>query len=241
MTFETAVARRVATFRVGFFCLVLSCNSAAFDAGGDFWQGEIDAMLATDAARTPPQHGVLFVGSSSIRLWTTLAEDLPGIPVVNRGFGGSMLADATRNVGRLVSPYHPRVVVLYAGDNDIAGNRSPGQVLADFKEFVARVRQGAPRVPVLFLAIKPSVARFALWPAMREANASIDAWARTRRDVRVVDATKGMLDAAGKPRPELFQSDGLHMRAAGYAIWVDALKPVLARYGFVAASRRDAH
>jgi len=241
MMFGSAVTGRVATFCAGLFCFFLTCNGAAFDARSDPWQGEVDAMLATDAARAPAQQGVVFVGSSSIRLWTTLAEDFPGIPVVNRGFGGSMLADATRNVARLVTPYHPRLVVLYAGDNDIAGNRSPGQVLADFKEFVARVRQDAPHLPVVYLAIKPSVARFALWPMMRDANASIAAWARTRRGVLVIDATNGMLDATGKPRPELFQSDGLHMRAAGYAIWVDALKPVLARYGFVETPHRAAH
>lgn len=238
MTIRISVGRRLAAFCAGLFCLCMFGSSAALDAQFDPWKDEIDRMLAADAAHAPVQDGVLFIGSSSIRLWTTLARDFPGIPVVNRGFGGSMLADATRNVGRLVTPFHPRVVVIYAGDNDIAAKRSPSQVLADFKEFVARVRRDSPRIPVLYLAIKPSVARFALWPKMREANESIAAWARTRRDVLVVDATKSMLDAAGQPRPELFENDGLHMRAAGYALWIDALAPVLARHGFVASSRR---
>ncbi|MEP6938891.1 MAG: SGNH/GDSL hydrolase family protein [Rudaea sp.] len=237
MTIGQILRRAGATGRGLFVWLLLIGCSPVAGAAVDPWQREIDALIAADAAH-PPQHGVLFVGSSSIRLWSTLAADFPGIPVVNRGFGGSRIEDATRNVARLVSPYHPNVVVLYAGDNDIAEGRSSRQVLADFEAFVASVRQESPRTPILYLSIKPSVARFALWPRMREANEMIGAWARGRRDIVMIDVTKTMLDAVGQPRPELLQPDGLHMRPAGYAIWIEALQPVLARYGFVSATRR---
>jgi lysophospholipase L1-like esterase len=182
----------------------------------------------------PPQHGVLFVGSSSIRLWTTLAGDFPGVPTINRGFGGSAIADSTYYANRIIVPYHPKLIVFYAGDNDIADGRTPQQVIADFKAFVVRVRRDLPNVAVAYLSIKPSVARMAMWPQMRAANHGIARWARTTKDVTFVDIAAKMLDAHGEPRPELLREDGLHMRPAGYAIWIEALKPVLAHYGFVA-------
>ena len=196
------------------------------------WQPDIDALVAGDGAHPPPQHGVLFVGSSSIRMWTTLAADFPGVPVINRGFGGSVIADSTHYVHRIVIPYRPKVIVMYAGDNDIAEGDTPRQVLDEFKAFVARVRHGLPDVAIAYISIKPSIARSAMWPRMREANRLISEWSRTQSRVAFVDVASKMLDAHGKPRARLFRGDGLHMNATGYAIWVQALEPLLARYGF---------
>jgi lysophospholipase L1-like esterase len=204
------------------------------DADSAQWRGEIDALTANDAAHPPPMNGVLFVGSSSIRMWTTVAEDFPGVPVINRGFGGSMIPDSTFYADRIVVPYRPKLIVLYAGDNDVEGDHWPAQVVADFAAFVARVRRDLPRTAIAFVSIKPSVARWKLWPRMREANAGVARWAATQHDIRYIDVASKMLDANGGPRPELLREDGLHMRAAGYAIWIAALQPVLARYGFVA-------
>ena len=198
-----------------------------------YWKADIDAFVAHDRSDPPPQHGVLFIGSSSIRFWApTLAQDFPGVPVIDRGFGGSAIADSTYYADRIVAPYHPRLIVMYAGDNDIAGGDTPRQVVDEFKAFVARVRRDLPGVPVAFISIKPSVARWSMWPAMREANQGIRRWAATQKDVRYVDTASKMLDAHGQPRPELLRDDGLHMTPAGYAIWIAALKPVLAGYGF---------
>jgi hypothetical protein len=131
------------------------------------WQAEITSLVAGDAVHPPPQHAVLFVGSSSIRLWTTLAEDIPGVPAINRGFGGSRIADSTYYADRIVVPYHPKLIIMYAGDNDVAEGRTPRQVIDDFKDFVARVRRDLPDVAIAYLSIKPSVARAATWPQMR--------------------------------------------------------------------------
>ena len=210
---------------LGFLLSLWSGSTPAQEEKVDPWKKDIDAVVASEAANPPPKHAVLFIGSSSIRMWTTLARDFPGVPVINHGFGGSRIADATRNVDRLVVPYVPDLVVLYAGDNDIAEGRTTEQTVGDFKDFVARVHRDLPKVPILFVSIKPSVARFALWPRMRAGNEGISAWAKTQRNVIYVDVASKMLDADGQPRPELLLPDGLHMQPAGYAIWVEALNP----------------
>ncbi len=215
------------------FLLILSGTATAQSDRIAQWTPDIDALTANDASHPPPQHGVVFVGSSSIKNWTpTLASDFPHIPVIDRGFGGSQLADSTRFADRIIVPYHPNVVVLYAGDNDINDGRSADQVIDDFKQFVARVRKDLPHAAIVYITIKPSTSRWKLWPQMHAANEGIAAFAKTQKDVRVVDVASRMLDATGKPRAELLLDDGLHMRPAGYAIWIDALKPVLASYGF---------
>lgn len=215
-------------------CLLLVIAHAAFarPPSPQSWQPDIDRLVADDSAHPPPQHGVLFVGSSSIRMWATLAADFPDVPVIDRGFGGSAIADTTYFVDRIVVPYHPRLIVMYAGDNDIAEGCTPRQVLDAFETFVARVRRDLPEVAVAYISIKPSIARWSMWPRMREANRLIAAWSQTQSRVTFVDVAANMREANGKPRGALFRDDGLHMTPAGYAVWVRALKPVLANYGF---------
>jgi len=196
------------------------------------WKHDIAAFVAHDKTNPPLQHGVLFIGSSSIRRWPTLQEDFPGVPVINRGFGGSTIADSTYYADKIVVPYHPRVIVMYAGDNDIAEGLTPTQVIDDFKAFVARVHRDLPETVIIYLPIKPTVARASMWPDMQTANAGIRDWAETRPKVRYVDTVNAMLDKDGQPRPELLVDDGLHMNPAGYAIWINTLRPVLAEYGF---------
>ena len=162
------------------------------------WQADIDRLVADDSAQPPPQHGVVFAGSSSIRMWSTLAADFPGVPTINRGFGGSAIADSTYYADKIVIPYHPRVIVMYAGDNDIAEGCTPAQVADEFKTFVTRVRRALPGVAIVYVSIKPSLARFAMWPRMREANHLIAEWARTQERVAFVDVATEMLDASGK-------------------------------------------
>ncbi len=225
-------------------CLLLLAAGGAARArppSPQSWQADIDRLVADDSVHPPPQHGVLFVGSSSIRFWTpTLQQDFPGIPVVDRGFGGSAIADSTYYAGRIIIPYHPRVIVMYAGDNDIAEGCTPHEVVAEFEAFVARVRRTLPDVAIVYVSIKPSIARWSLWPRMHAANERIARWARAARRVTFVDVAPAMLGANGKPRAALFRADGLHMTPAGYAIWGEALQPVLAGYGFPVLRHRGA-
>jgi lysophospholipase L1-like esterase len=147
--------------------------------------------------------------------------------VLNRGFGGSQLRDATWYADEVAIHYQPRQVVLYAGDNDIDAGRPPQQVLADFRAFVARIRRDLSDVPIAWLAIKPSLARIDQLPAQREANALVKAEAARMRDVVFIDVATPMLDADGKPLAELFLADGLHMNDEGYALWRGIVMPYL--------------
>ncbi|HVT71993.1 MAG TPA: SGNH/GDSL hydrolase family protein [Lacunisphaera sp.] len=204
--------------------LVLRIAAAADPA---HWAGEIDALTRDDAAHPPPPHGIVFVGSSSIRFWTTLAEDFPGRPVIRRGFGGSELADSVFYFDRIVLPYHPATVVLYAGDNDIAAGKSPEAVAHDFQAFVARLHAALPGTRLLYLAMKPSPSRWRLHEQYERANRLIADQCAADPRLAFVDVWPAMLDAQGQPRPELFRPDLLHLKPAGYAIWVRLLTPLL--------------
>ena len=200
-----------------FLALLLPTLLRAADAP---FEKEIAAFERADKKAPPPKDGVLFVGSSTIRFWTTLTEDFPGLPVINRGFGGSQVADSVRYADRIIIPYHPRHIVLYAGDNDLAAGKSPQQVLKDFSELVDKVHAALPEVPIDFISIKPSLAREKLMPKMAEANKLVEAYAKSHKNVGYIDVVPVMVDSEGKPRKELFRPDGLHMNREGYKLWV---------------------
>ncbi|MCD0260281.1 hypothetical protein JWH11_20685 [Xanthomonas melonis] len=191
------------------------------------WEQDMQRFAASDARQSPPRHGIVFVGSSSIRFWETLAQDFPGKPVINRGFGGSEVRDSTWYADRIVIPYAPRQVVLYAGDNDLNSGRTPEQVRDDVVAFVTRIRQELPDTRISYLSIKPSPARAQLLPSVIAANGLIKDALATLPRTDYVDVYTPMLDAGGKPRPQLFREDMLHMTADGYALWRKAVAPVL--------------
>ncbi|MBD9367275.1 SGNH/GDSL hydrolase family protein [Xanthomonas sp. XNM01] len=193
------------------------------------WEQDMRRFAAEDAAQPPPRGAVLFVGSSSIRMWDTLAADFPDTAVINRGFGGSEIRDSTWYADRIVIPYAPRLIVLYAGDNDLNSGRTPQQLRADFAAFVERVRRGLPGVRIAYIAIKPSPARAGLMPAAHAANAQIRAEAARWHGVDFIDIYTPMLDGNGQPRAELFLEDQLHLNADGYALWRGIVAPYLAR------------
>lgn len=188
------------------------------------WEQDMQRFEAGDVTAPPPQDAVLFIGSSSIRFWDTLAADFPGVPVINRGFGGSEIRDSTWYADRIVIPYQPRQVVLYAGDNDLASGRTPVQLHADFRAFVQRVRSDLPEMRIAYIANKPSPARAHLLQAQRQANALIAAEA-ARLGVDYIDVFTPMLDAEGQPRTDLFIEDRLHMNRKGYELWRDTVAP----------------
>ena len=193
------------------------------------FEGEIAAFDSADRVSPPVSGGVVFTGSSSIRLWPDLAADFPGIAVSNRGFGGSTLPDVAYFVPRTVLPSRPRVIVLYAGDNDLAAGRTPRQVADDYRAFTRLVRQTLPAARIVYVSIKPSPSRWQLQSRMREANALIAAEIARDSLARFVNIFDAMLGANGHPRAELFRDDSLHMTAAGYALWRDSLAPAIAR------------
>ncbi len=179
--------------------------------------GEVVARrVNSPAARENP---VAFYGSSSIRLWTTLEEDFAGTPVVNLGFGGSTLAACAHYYDRIVSPVAPRSLVLYAGDNDLGDGRMPNEIIASLGDLLARVDEAAPAIPVGFISIKPSVARWDMADRIRAVNTQAQAIMAARPGGVYLDIFTAMLSGSGEPRPELFESDGLHMNRLGYRLW----------------------
>jgi lysophospholipase L1-like esterase len=190
------------------------------------WEKTIAALEQEDKKNPPPKSAIVFVGSSGIRLWD-LKKSFPDLEVINRGFGGSQLADSVHFAPRLVTKHAPRLVVLYAGDNDIAFGKTPEQVAADFKALIQAIHKDLPRTKVIFLSIKPSVLRWKLRDKMQKANALIEAECRKDDRLTYVDISKPMLGDDGKPRKELFRSDGLHLNEKGYEMWSSLLRPYL--------------
>jgi len=194
-----------------------------------FWESSIRKFEAEDRVHPPKVGVILFVGSSSIKFWSTLARDMEPLDVVNRGFGGSQLAHVNQFAGRVVLPYRPRAVVLYAGDNDLSWpwSKSPQTVLNDFKRFLTIVHNGLPETWIYYISIKPCPARWSNWAAVQQTNRMIADFARTQERVQFIDVTPPMLDDRDKVRGELFRWDGLHLNSRGYALWTSIIKPVL--------------
>lgn len=171
---------------------------------------------------------MLFYGSSSIRLWETLAKDFPELTVVNRGFGGSTLADCVEEMERLVFPVQPRAVVLYAGENDLDQGSSPERVEDLFREFAGRLDDRLELVPLVFISLKPSPSREWVWPKVRRTNERICAAVAGWPNARFLDVFPLMLDAGGKARHEFFTEDWLHLSRAGYVLWAEQVRACLA-------------
>ena len=218
--------RLIVPLSLGFIALVVSTVSYAAESPSKRWEGDIKKFEQRDAESPPPQNAILFIGSSSIRMWD-VPKWFPDRKTINRGFGGSETADSLYYADRILLPYKPRVVVLYAGDNDIAKGKSPEQVFADWKAFVAKVHGELPETKIVYIAIKPSISRWKLVEKMREANRMIAANCAENEKLVFLDIDKPMLGDDGKPRPELFKADGLHMSDPGYKIWSDLLRPEL--------------
>ena len=185
------------------------------------WEHSIRAFEARDRRCAPGQGAIVFGGSSSFTLWSSLEADLAPLPVLNRGFGGAMIDDVVRYADRIVVPYHPAAVVLFAGTNDIAGARpaSADYVAERFDAFVAKVRLAVPEALTFYVAITPSRARWRLWPVAMEANRLIEARVRADAKLRFIDLGPFLVGGDGTPDPEFYRRDGLHPSKTGYRIW----------------------
>ena len=193
------------------------------------WEETIRRFERRDARRAPRRGGVVFVGSSSVRLWKTLAEDMAPMPVVNRGFGGARTDDVLYYADRIVLPYTPRAIVYYAGDNDLGRDEAPTpeSVTDNFRQFVSRIEQSGQRPEIYFVSIKPSPRRMKSWDRMAAANDRVRLFASTHPSVTYLDVAREMLDDAGRVRNGLFSRDGVHMNARGYALWTSIIRPAL--------------
>lgn len=197
---------------------------------------ETEAFQDLDSKNSVPADPVLFLGSSSIRMWRT-HDSFPNLPVINRGFGGSHICDVIYFADRVLLPYKPRVIVFYAGDNDIAAGKSARRVLDDYRRLVDLVHQRLPATKIIFLAIKPSTQRWSFWPETKRANELIRAFSQADKRLLFADAATPLLRPDGSPDDSLFLNDKLHLNPQGYELWTRALAPLLQQ---VLEPRRDA-
>lgn len=198
--------------------LALAADVVAKEPEKAPFANEIAAFEKWDHQNAVPRDAILFVGSSTIRMWQT-ADAFPELPVINRGFGGSTIADVNRYADRIVFKYKPRTIVFYAGDNDIAAGRSLDRVVSDFETFAKNVHDRLPETRLIYLAIKPSIARWQLWPKMQEVNSRIKAILDQNPHFAYIDTAPALLGAEGQPDKANFLKDGLHMSDQGYSAW----------------------
>ncbi len=223
---------------IGVFC-ALGCNSdnPKSQQAGILPRGaqqqltrfekEIEAFEKADAVRMPPQNAILFVGSSSIRLWPALDSAFAPLPVIQRGFGGSTIPEVIYYADRIVWKYKPAIIVFYCGENDIAEGSAPAIAFQRFKEFIALKEKHLPNAQLVVLSAKPSPARWHLWSDFQRFNYMVQQFAANRPDVLFIDLSFTLLNADGKPDPSLYVEDQLHLNRQGYARWERVLKPIL--------------
>jgi lysophospholipase L1-like esterase len=202
---------------------------SAQPAPAPFWN-EIAEFKHKDSLHRPPANPIVFVGSSSFRKWANVQADFPGYPILNRGFGGSTLDDVVHYAGDIIYPYHPKQVVVYCGDNDLAADRkvTGKKVFKKFEHLYELIRRHLGNdVDILYVSIKPSPSRERLMPEMERANDLIRNFMAEHSHAAFVDVYHLMLNAQGHPMDELFIGDRLHMNDKGYRIWQQAILPYL--------------
>ena len=179
-----------------------------------------------DQENPPPKNAILFLGSSSIRKWD-LEKYFPKHTTINRGFGGSKIADSIYYYDRVVLPYQPKIIVFYAGDNDIGSGMKPRDVYWDYMAFVKKVRDTLPETKVIFMAIKPSIKRWDKIEQIRTANYTIQEWSNNYPNLKFLNIDTPMIGTDGLPKKELLDDDDLHLSDAGYELWTSLLLNLL--------------
>jgi hypothetical protein len=221
--------RFAALFWFGLLALLPACAShrGALTPQHDYakWEDEIGQFEQTDWTNAPPRGGLLFTGSSTIRLWKTLATDFPGQPVINRGFGGCEIVDCTHFADRVIFPYQPRTVYLRCGGNDLWDGKSAEQVFADYKEFVAKVHARLPRSQIVFISWCPTIARWKQADKEKALNTLVEKFSRGKPYLKYIETYDLVLGPDGQPRPELFAADKLHFNAEGYKLLTERVRP----------------
>lgn len=207
--------------------LFVCCSLVLFAQDRPFWK-EIKAFKSADSVKAPPQNAIVFVGSSSFRMWKDLQNAFPRHVVINRGFGGSSLPHVIDYADEIVIPYKPKQVVIYCGENDFTSDTVTSKTVTDrFVTLFNLLRKELPRTEIVFVSMKPSPSRQRLMTEIEAANDAIRDFLQSKKRAAYVDIWDDMLDKNGAPRKELFLRDMLHMNEAGYAIWQKAIAPHL--------------
>lgn len=211
-----------------FLLLLLAGSQIVFAQQPPFWD-EIQGFKKQDSIHPPQKNEILFVGSSSFTKWTDVQNYFPDYPIINRGFGGSTLLDVIMYADNVILPYQPKQIVIYCGENDLAYSDtvSAQTVAARFAILFDIIRHVWDNIPVVFVSVKPSPSREKLMPRMVETNKLIEAYLKTKKNAVFVDVYHKMLLPNGKPMPDIFGPDNLHMNAKGYTIWQKEIQPYL--------------
>lgn len=220
--------RRLFLLGLSLFAGLAAFAETPLPAPNPHWESEIKSIEARDRlAPTKEGDAIVFVGSSSIRLWKSLRADFTDLRVYNHGFGGSYLIDSIAYADRLVFPLKPKAIVLYAGTNDINGGVSPEELSSNFKLFVTIVRERLPETRILYISVAPNPSRWHLRDKIQQANGLIADYIKQGENMDYIDVYSAMLGADGRPLPDIYVQDGLHMNAKGYAIWARIIRPRL--------------
>ena len=190
------------------------------------WEDAILALESNTSSLVSDGQRVVFVGSSSIRLWDSLLDDMSPIRVIQHGFGGAKLNDIVHYAQRLVNAWQPSAVVVFAGTNDIApgATKPPEQLLASYQEFVAIVRADQPAVPIFYIGITPSPLRWTVWPIAQATNALIQQWSESELNLHFIDTSGSLMGSNGEPDPDNYSFDGLHLSEQGYGVWREIIR-----------------
>jgi len=220
-------------FAVGYFTclpveelLSIAQTTAAYPDPSRF-ENAIKAFEEESKETPPPEGAIVGIGSSSMRMWTSIHEDLKPLTIIHRGFGGSIMNDALYYAARIVIPYSPRAVLLYEGDNDTAFGISPEKIIEAFDAFVRKIHEALPETRIYVISIKPSISRWNIWDAMKKANALLKARCETNPFLTYIDVATPMLDEESELLPDIFIQDNLHLNEKGYDIWSEAIRSVL--------------
>ena len=206
---------------------VLFTNTILFSQEVSRYQNDIQTIKQYDKIYAPPKNPIVFVGSSSFRLWSDLERTFANYQVLNRGIGGAVIQDISNHIDDLITPYKPRQVFIYVGENDVANQATSEAVLNNTKKLLTEIRERLPNVPIVYVAMKPSPSREKFLPIVIKANQLIQDYIATQKNMTFIDVFSPMLTREGKPKPELFLADQLHMNQSGYAIWIKDIKPHL--------------
>ncbi|TKC00145.1 GDSL-type esterase/lipase family protein [Pedobacter cryophilus] len=209
------------------FLIAFLCSTLAFAQQRPPFYQEIEAFKKADSVRMPVKNGILFVGSSSFTMWKDLEKTYQKYQAINRGFGGSNLANAIYYADDIIFPYQPRQIVIYSGENDIAEGATPDVTFDRFKLLFSLIRKKMPNVAISFISIKPSLSREKFMPQMLYANELIKTYLQTQTNVSFIDVYHLMLQENGKPMSDIFIKDNLHMNQKGYDIWTKTITPYL--------------